>query len=163
VRLLATLIGITAISGAFVAGRQAGMAYNTFPLMEGHLIPDDYFELRPLYRNFFESIATVQLHHRALALTTVSSAAALWASAQALPLPPQVRLAVDLLAIGSAAQLSLGVATVVHCVPVELGSAHQAGALTLFSLMIFALHSCRVPHATTQLVARWGQRRLAHG
>ena len=120
-------------------------------------------ELRPLYRNFFESVPSVQLHHRALALTTVSSAAALWASAQALPLPPQVRLAVDLLAIGSAAQLSLGIATVVHCVPVELGSAHQAGALTLFSLMIFALHSCRVPHATTQLVARWGQRRLAHG
>ena len=89
----------------------------------------------------------MQLHHRALALTTVSSAAALWASAQALPLPPQVRLAVDLLAIGSAAQLSLGIATVVHCVPVELGSAHQAGALTLFSLMISpsTRAACRTP------------------
>ena len=161
--LLACLVGTTAVSGAFVAGMQAGYAFNTFPLMEGRVIPEGYMELRPLYRNFFESVPSVQLHHRALALTTVSSAAALWASAQALPLPPQVRLAVDLLAIGSAAQLSLGVATVVHCVPVELGSAHQAGALTLFSLMIFALHSCRVPHATTQLVARWGQRRLAHG
>ena len=38
-------------------------------------------------------------------------------------------------------------ATLLHAVPVHLGSAHQAGALTLFSLVLFALHSCRVPHA----------------
>ena len=44
-------------------------------------------------------------------------------------------------------QVSLGVATLLHAVPVHLGSAHQAGALTLFSLVLFALHSCRVPHA----------------
>ena len=43
--------------------------------------------------------------------------------------------------------MSLGVATLLHAVPVHLGSAHQAGALTLFSLVLFALHSCRVPHA----------------
>ena len=62
VRMLAVLIGVTAISGAFVAGRQAGLAFNTFPLMEGRVIPEGYMELQPLYRNFFESVPSVQVH-----------------------------------------------------------------------------------------------------
>ena len=62
---LSVLVGVTALSGAFVAGMQAGFAFNTFPLMEGRLIPVGYFELEPAYRNFFESVPSVQLHHRA--------------------------------------------------------------------------------------------------
>lgn len=61
VRLLALLVGVTAVSGAFVAGMQAGHAFNTFPLMEGRLVPAGYMELTPLYRNFFESVPSVQL------------------------------------------------------------------------------------------------------
>ena len=159
--LLACLVGTTAVS-ARSSRMQAGYAFNTFPLMEGRVIPEGYMELRPLYRNFFESVPSVQLHHRALALTTVSSAAALWASAQALPLPPQVRLAVDLLAIGSAYSL----ARRRHRRPLRPRRARlrpPGGRAHALPLMIFALHSCRVPHATTPLVARWGQRRLAHG
>jgi len=147
VRGLALLVGVTAISGAFVAGMQAGLAFNTFPLMEGRVIPEGYMELRPLYRNFFESVPSVQLHHRALALTTVGTTTALWLWVQRRPLPPQLRLATDLLLVGAWAQVSLGVATLIHAVPVHLGSAHQAGALTLFSVVLFTLHSCRVPHA----------------
>ena len=45
VRGLAALIAVTAVSGAFVAGRQAWFAFNTFPLMEGRLIPEGYMEL----------------------------------------------------------------------------------------------------------------------
>ena len=68
-------------------------------------------ELRPLYRNFFESVASVQLHHRALALTTVGTTTALWLWLQRRPLPPQLRLATDLLLVGAWAQVRLGVAT----------------------------------------------------
>lgn len=155
VRGLAVLIGVTAVSGAFVAGRQAGFAFNTFPLMEGRLIPDGYFELRPLYRNLFESVPSVQLHHRALAMSSLASVTAFWLHVQRVPLPPQLRLATDALLLAAWAQLSLGVATVVHCVPVHLGSAHQAGALTLFSVVLFALHSCRVPHAGRLATRTW--------
>lgn len=147
VALLSALVGVTAISGAFVAGMQAGLAFNTFPLMEGRVVPEGYFSLQPAYRNFFESIPSVQFHHRVLALSTLASVATLWASVQRMPLPPQVRLATDLLLLAVSAQVSLGVLTLVNAVPVELGSAHQAGALTLFSVVIFLLHSCRVPHA----------------
>jgi len=151
VRMLAVLVGVTAISGAFVAGMQAGLAFNTFPLMEGRLIPEGYMELTPLYRNFFESVPSVQLHHRALAVTTLTTVSALWLSVQRMPLPPQLRLATDLLLVGAWGQVSLGIATLLHSVPVHLGSAHQAGALTIFSIVLFTLHSCRVPHAGRML------------
>jgi len=151
VRLLALLVGVTAISGAFVAGMQAGYSFNTFPLMEGRLVPEGYMELQPLYRNFFESVPSVQLHHRGLALTTLASTTALWASVQRIPLPRQLRLATDVLLLAAWSQVALGVATLVNAVPVHLGSAHQAGALTLFSVVLFTMHSCRVPHAGRML------------
>ena len=158
-KMLAVLVGFTAVSGAFVAGMQAGLAFNTFPLMEGQIIPEGYFSLTPAYRNFFESIPSVQLHHRALALSTAGTVMAFWGSVQRLPLPPQVRLATDALLLAVCLQVSLGVATVVNAVPVWLGSAHQAGALTLFSVVIFTLHSCRVPHAG-RLVSRFAARHI---
>ena len=97
-------------------------------------MPEGYMELRPLYRNFFESVPSVQLHHRALALTTLASVSGVWVWVQAMPLPPQLRLATDLLLLAAWGQVGLGVATLVNCVPVHLGSAHQAGALSLFSV-----------------------------
>lgn len=92
-------------------------------------------------------------HHRILALTTLSSVTALWLSAQRMPLPMQLRIATDVLLLAAWGQVGLGIATLVNCVPVHLGSAHQAGALTLFSVLLFTLHSCRVPHAG-RLLAR---------
>jgi cytochrome c oxidase assembly protein subunit 15 len=156
VKALSLLIGVTAISGAFVAGMQAGYAFNTFPLMEGRIVPEGYMQLQPLYRNFFESVPSVQLHHRVLALSTLGSVSASWLWAQRLPMPPQLRLATDLLLLAAWAQVSLGVATLVNAVPVALGSAHQAGALTLFSVALFTLHTCRVPANGARLLARWG-------
>jgi cytochrome c oxidase assembly protein subunit 15 len=83
-----------------------------------------------------------------LALSTLASTAALWLFAQRLPgLTPALRRSTDVLAFAAAAQVSLGVATLLHAVPVWLGSAHQAGALTLFSIALFTLHSLRVPSA----------------
>ncbi|XP_021665738.1 cytochrome c oxidase assembly protein COX15 isoform X3 [Hevea brasiliensis] len=55
------IVGITAVSGAFVAGNDAGHAYNTFPKMGDTWIPEDIFEMKPLIRNFFENTSTVQL------------------------------------------------------------------------------------------------------
>lgn len=50
---VAILVGLTAASGAFVAGNDAGHAFNTFPKMGDHWIPKGLFELQPLTRNFF--------------------------------------------------------------------------------------------------------------
>jgi cytochrome c oxidase assembly protein subunit 15 len=101
---LAALVGVTAVSGAFVAGLDAGHAYNTFPLMNGQLVPDEYWAL-PGLRNAFENTAAVQLHHRALALTTLAGVAASWAGARRLPLPAPARAALNATALLTAAQV----------------------------------------------------------
>lgn len=167
---LGALVAVTAVSGAFVAGMQAGHHFNTFPLMDGRLIPDGYAaELLPIWRNFFEHIPTVQFDHRydcrmsphkhrracadaavalsrLLATLTASSTLLLWTYAQQQKaLPRFVKLRINALAVMTGIQFSLGIATLVHAVPVSLGSAHQAGALTLFTLALWTLHALRRP------------------
>ncbi|KAI8465786.1 MAG: cytochrome oxidase assembly [Monoraphidium minutum] len=152
----AALIGVTAVSGAFVAGMDAGHAFNTFPLMNGQMLPDEYWSGLPLLRNAFENTAAVQLHHRALALTTLATVAALWASARGGPLPPPARAWLGALAAATAAQVTLGVTTLLMYVPVPLGAAHQAGAMVVFTTALGLLHALRPAAASplARLVSR---------
>lgn len=140
---VAALIAITAASGAFVAGLDAGHAFNTFPDMNGQWIPDEYWDMTG-WRNAFENTAAVQLHHRALAITTLIATLALWRYGTRIPdLAPSSRLLLHGLAAGACAQVGLGIATLLSYVPVSLGSAHQGGALTLFTLVLGVLYSTR--------------------
>jgi cytochrome c oxidase assembly protein subunit 15 len=101
---LSLLVGVTAISGAFVAGMDAGRAFNTFPLMNGQLIPDEYWGM-PGIRNAFENTAAVQLHHRALALSTLAAVTTIWAAGRKLPLPGPARTALNVTMGFTAAQV----------------------------------------------------------
>ena len=65
---VAALVFVMAMTGGFVAGIRAGFAYNTFPLMNGALVPAEIFMLEPPWRNFFWNMATVQFDHRLIAL-----------------------------------------------------------------------------------------------
>eukprot|EP00877_Chromochloris_zofingiensis_P011611 jgi/Chrzof1/6703/Cz19g06070.t1 len=152
---VSVLVGITAVSGAFVAGLDAGRAYNTFPLMNGQLIPDDYWAL-PGLCNAFENTAAVQLHHRALAVSTLAAVGYLWATGSKLPLPRPARLLLHATAAMTAVQVTLGISTLLTYVPVSLGATHQAGALTLFTIVLALLHVLRPaqPSATALLVSR---------
>ncbi|TYK16280.1 cytochrome c oxidase assembly protein COX15 [Cucumis melo var. makuwa] len=139
------LVGITAISGAFVAGNDAGHAYNTFPKMGDTWIPDDIFDLKPLIRNFFENTSTVQLDHRILATASLVSIGTLWWSTRKLEIHPAVRSLIGSTFGMAAVQVTLGVSTLLSYVPVSLGTAHQAGALTLLTLVILLNHTVRRP------------------
>ncbi|XWS51675.1 hypothetical protein CRYUN_Cryun11dG0003700 [Craigia yunnanensis] len=139
------IVGITAVSGAFVAGNDAGRAYNTFPKMGDAWIPDNIFELKPLISNFFENTSTVQLDHRILATTTLISICALWWSTRKLDIHPAIRSLVGSTFGMAALQVTLGVSTLLSYVPVSLGTAHQAGALTLLTLMLLLNHTVRRP------------------
>ncbi|OWM85928.1 hypothetical protein CDL15_Pgr012178 [Punica granatum] len=142
------LVGLTAISGAFVAGNDAGHAYNTFPKMGDTWIPDDIFEMKPLLRNFFENTSLVQFDHRVLATATLVSIGVLWWSTRKLDIHPAVRSLIGT-ALGMAAlQVTLGISTLLSYVPVSLGTAHQAGALTLLTLMVLLNHTVRKPSAS---------------
>ena len=148
---LAGLIALTAASGAFVAGLDAGHAYNTFPLMGGRVIPEEYWDASlPAWRNALENTAAVQFHHRVLALSTLGAVGGTWAgafAASAAPLPAAVATATHALFAAAAGQVTLGIATLLSCVPVWLGAAHQAGALMLFSVALCLLHTLRAPPA----------------
>ncbi|KAF5730434.1 cytochrome c oxidase assembly protein COX15 [Tripterygium wilfordii] len=139
------IVGITAVSGAFVAGNDAGRAYNTFPKMGDTWIPDDIFSMKPLIRNFFENTSTVQLDHRILATATLISIGTLWWSTRKLDIHPAIRSLIGSTVGMAALQVTLGISTLLSYVPVSLGSAHQAGALTLLTLMILLNHTVRKP------------------
>ena len=140
--LVLGLVSVTVIAGALVAGNDAGLVYNSFPLMDGHLVPPDYFrpDIEPLWRNLFESHAAVQLHHRVLALATL--AAILWFGWVHRRHPALVRPA-TLLALMALVQVGLGIATLLLGVPIALGVLHQAGAFILFLLAVWMAHAAQ--------------------
>lgn len=71
VAILLVLIAIQIAAGAFVAGLRAGYAYNTWPLMDGGLVPAGLRIMTPWWRNLFENVVTVQFDHRMIAYLIV--------------------------------------------------------------------------------------------
>jgi len=140
---LVALIFAMVLSGGLVAGIRAGLAYNTFPLMNGHLIPREIFSLEPWYLNFSSNIATVQFDHRLIAWLLALLVPWFWVQVRRAAAPRRAKLGADLLLAALALQITLGIATLLLAVPVPLAAAHQAGALLVFSAAIFVLHSLR--------------------
>jgi cytochrome c oxidase assembly protein subunit 15 len=141
--LCTILVALTIVAGGFVAGNHAGLDYNTFPLMDGQLIPDAYTQLQPFLRNLTENIAAVQFDHRLLATLTLGVATAIIAWGLATLHSLRARLAVLALAATVTLQYLLGVATLLLVVPIWLATAHQAGAMMLLTAILFLLHTLR--------------------
>lgn len=135
----------TILAGAFVAGLDAGLTYNTFPLMDGQLVPPGLWDLTPWWRNLFENVATVQFNHRLAAAATLL--ATLWLGMTAVKAePPRRAIAAAHAAMTMAlVQVGLGIATLLLVVPVALGALHQAGALILAGLLTWTLFESRAP------------------
>lgn len=140
---MAVLIGITIVSGAFVAGLRAGTMYNTFPLMGGELVPSGYGAVDGLVRNAAENPIAAQFHHRVLAIVT--ALLALWMAWRAglSDLPHGGRQAVQMVGAVVTLQVTVGIATLLMAVPVWLGALHQfVGVLTL-TAAVLAVHRMR--------------------
>ena len=140
---LSGLLFVMALSGGLVAGTRAGYAYNTFPLMNGHVFPPEYFMLEPWWQNFLHNMATVQFNHRLIAWALFLLIPALWLATRRVRLPGNARLASNLLLAMLGVQLALGIATLLKGVPVALGASHQAGALLLFAVSLWNAHALR--------------------
>lgn len=142
---VSTVFGYTILSGAFVAGIDAGMAYNTWPKMGDQWIPDGLFEIEPKYKNFFENVPLVQLDHRMLAYTTAIGYTSVYAMSRRAhiwnQLPREARTALNLTMAAVSGQVLLGITTLVNCVPVPLAIAHQSGAMVLLTSALYTLHS----------------------
>ncbi|SAM04740.1 hypothetical protein [Absidia glauca] len=149
---LGALLLLTAISGGLVAGLDAGLIYNEWPLMGEGLVPpkeelwsDAYVKPQDKgkWRNILENPTTVQFDHRTLAETSAVAATALWFYSRRLPLPKNVRLAVNTMMGVVVVQVTLGISTLIYMVPIQLAAAHQAGALTLLTSNFWLIHALR--------------------
>ena len=124
------LVGLTFVQiflGGLTAGLHAGLAYNTWPLMDGGLIPSGLFIQHPWWRNLFESVATVQFDHRLGAYVLFAVA---WAHAAQARGTPYLRWALAL-AVLVTLQAALGITTLLLVVPVDVALTHQFGAMVV--------------------------------
>ncbi|KAH8261441.1 hypothetical protein KR044_009380, partial [Drosophila immigrans] len=137
------MVFLTAISGAFVAGLDAGLVYNSFPKMGDKWIPDDIWQFEPLPKNITENPTMVQFNHRILGITTVSLISALWMMTRRQQLPKRARWAVNAAMVMAWTQATLGVTTLLNYVPVPLATAHQSGSLLLLSFAVWVSHELR--------------------
>ena len=141
--LVLGLIFLTIIAGSFVAGLRAGYIYNSFPLMNGALTPDDYWRLAPFYANWFENPGAAQFDHRLLAEFSALAIVVLWAFSRRATLRSATRRWLDLLLAMALIQPALGIATLLWVVPLPVAILHQAGALMLLTAALGARHSLR--------------------
>src|SRR4029079_16407422 len=131
---IVALVFVQIVAGAFVAGLKAGAGYNTWPLMDGQWVPDGLGVMSPWWSNLFENATTVQFNHRLLAYALAALVA--WHAAMLLARTQDARsrLSAMALAAGVFAQILLGIWTLLAQVPLALGLAHQAGAVSVFAL-----------------------------
>ena len=154
--LLTASTAATIVSGALVAGNDAGRAFNTWPKMDDDWIPEELYELEPFSRNLTEHTATVQFHHRVLASCTAATAIALsaWGLLRAALVTPQVRNGLIAVGVAATGQFTLGIATLVHYVPLGLAAAHQVGSLVVFTSSLYLAHALRYARPALRSVTR---------
>ena len=140
-RLAILIIGLVLVQigfGALVAGLRAGEAYNTWPLMDGHLVPpgDVLGAMSPLWRNLVDNIATVQFQHRMTAylLLALALVQAVW-TARAMPASAASRRAVAIAAL-VATQATIGIVTLILVVPIWAGLLHQGFAMMVLAMSV---------------------------
>jgi heme a synthase len=129
--------------GGLVAGLDAGRSHNTFPLMDGRVVPDGLMVMTPWWRNLFENPMTAQFLHRLLAYA-IAFAAFLNALSLARAASKLCFSAWTLLAI-VAVQMVLGIWTLLAAVPLHLGLLHQGGAMLLLAAAVVHLYLASAP------------------
>ncbi len=151
---IAALVLVQVYLGALVAGLDGGLKYNTWPLIDGAVLPplDQLFFIKPLWRNLFENILTVQFDHRLLAdgiwLLAMLHALDAWRA------QGDVRGAF-ILAGAVTLQAALGIVTLLYQAPLALALAHQVMALVTFTIAV--VHAERLSHRTVYCVAAAGR------
>ena len=135
---------LTAIFGAFVAGTNAGLAYNNFPYMGESILHPDAFILEPAWKNMFENVSLIQFNHRLLAsITTIVIIICSYLNYKYIKDIVIKRLSI-ILGFSIFLQYCLGIITLKLLVPIALGAIHQLGSLfvlTILTLMLSEFYS----------------------
>ena len=147
VLFIVAVIALQVVFGAFVAGLKAGLSNNTWPLMQGHLIPNDLWTLTPWIINFVENPTTVQFIHRGLAYTLLALSFFhlwnIWRNWQLASSPGhQAMLILTALLIQTAIGIwILLAAPAAGGIPINLGLVHQGGAAIVLALVVWHVHT----------------------
>jgi cytochrome c oxidase assembly protein subunit 15 len=141
---LSIIVFAQILLGAFVAGLDAWLIHNTWPLMDGGLAPD----IGPLSpAMLFEDRSVVQFNHRMGGYAVLAAATTLALCAWRLTSGvPRRRLA--LVGALAWAQVVLGVITLLTVGSIHAGAAHQAGAIALFLAALSLAHIALVRRAS---------------
>lgn len=165
---LAVLAFITSMSGAFVAGLDAGLIYNSFPYMGERIVPPKSELMDPLYasdkdsswnvfwKNMFENPTTVQFNHRVMAVSTFTATFAMhmW-SLKLRPIIPRPVFRAGAIAMSLVTlQAALGITTLVYVVPISAAAAHQANALAFLTSVLVLAARLRLPRAQIEQLLR---------
>lgn len=138
------MVFLTALSGAFVAGLDAGLVYNSFPMMADRWIPTDILAFSPTIRNFTENPTTVQFDHRILGIATLTLISGLYmVSRRCKQLPPRAYKAATAVMVMGWTQVLLGITTLLTYVPVPMAASHQSGSLVLLSMAVWLTHELK--------------------
>ena len=125
-----------------VAGLHAGLVYNTWPDMNGHVFPEDPFFLSPWWINFFENDGLAQFDHRIGAYIVAGFAA--WIYARGIRLTGMAKRSAKIIAAVTAVQIGLGITTLLLVVPEGLAALHQVTAALLFCAAVWHAYELRI-------------------
>ncbi len=134
---------LTMVWGAFVAGLNAGLVYNEFPMMGAYPWPTEGMHMSPWWINLFENHATVQFIHRCLAVLTLGLICWTWMRARASDLPPRAKTAMLSVFIAGWGQVALGITTLLTQVHMHVAVMHQGGALIVFGALIWLIYELK--------------------
>lgn len=140
---VSVIVGITAISGAFVA--ENGRAFSTSPTTRDGWVLEDILVAKTQIQNLFDNIPTAQLVHQILTAASLFSVGGLWWSMRKLNMPPALRTLIGSTTSIAAVQVSMGTIPLFSAVLASLDTLNQAGALTLLTLVIYLNHIVRRP------------------
>jgi cytochrome c oxidase assembly protein subunit 15 len=137
------MVFLTAISGAFVAGLDAGLVYNSFPKFADRWIPSDLLAFSPTIKNFTENPTTVQFDHRIMGTSTLALITGMYMLSRKCKLPARAHRAATAVVVMGWVQVILGISTLLTYVPVTLATSHQSGSLILLSLAVWLTHELK--------------------
>ena len=140
---IVAVLFLQVIIGAFVAGLKAGLTHNTWPLMDGALIPDGLLTLSPWHLNLIDNETTVQFIHRLLAYLLIGLA--VWHTVSLNRAAKPVITSSRILVLAFLVQASLGIWTLLAAaeaaeIPIWLGLVHQGGAAIVLAVAIWHAH-----------------------
>lgn len=144
------ILCIQIVYGAFVAGKDAGQIFNTWPLMDGQIVGEGIFDQKPFYNNLIgesnnegPNIGGIQFMHRTIGIVLYCVILLLWITSRFRNIRHDARSLVNWMLVMVNVQFALGVFTLLYMVPVWLGVLHQAGAVVLLMVSLYFYHQLR--------------------